>query len=174
MKKIMAAALSLACAIMAVPAAAQEESSGTVQLGNGERNWISIEGLERAENAVPYSEVRISNGEPQIRRGDGLTLTFKEVHVEHDSWLVMHPFIAGQPSGTHVAGYSFVEQGTSSDVEITLNPAPTTGDAFIVMLHRDADNDRVFDFVFVADNVVEDVAVFEGSTMIAHMVTIPE
>ncbi len=174
MKNVLAAALSLAFVVTAAPTAAQDEASNAIQFGNGERNWISVEGMERADSSAPYSEVRISNGEPQIRRGDGLTLTFQEVHVEGDSWLVMHPFVGGKPSGTHVAGYSFVEQGTNLDVQITLNPAPAAGEAFIVMLHKDADQDRVFDFVFVAENVVEDVAVFEGSTMIAHVVTIPE
>ena len=109
-----------------------------------------------------------------VRRGDGTTLTFSEVHIEGDGWLVMHPFVDGKPSGTHVAGFAFVEDGTNTDVKITLNPAPAAGDAYVVMLHSDADNDRVFDFVFVAENVVEDVAVFEGNKMIAHIITVPQ
>ncbi|MEL6529789.1 MAG: hypothetical protein AAGK01_03890 [Pseudomonadota bacterium] len=165
---------ALASLSVAPIAAAQEENAAppAITLGNGEKNWIIVEGITRSD-ASPYTELRATSERQAIRRGDGVTLTIPEVHIDGDGWLVMHPFIGGKPSGTYVAGYSFVESGTNSDVAITLNPAPASGDRYVVMLHKDADNDRVFDFVFVAENVVEDEAVFEGSTMIAHVVAIP-
>lgn len=49
------------------------------------------------------------------------------------------------------------------------------GSKFLVMLHRDVDEDRVLDFVFVEDGInVEDTAVFEGTNMIAHIFAVPE
>jgi len=173
MNKLMAAAVASLSIALAAPLVAQESGTSGIQLGNGEKNWIVIEDLRRAEKSKTYTEIRTTNDRQHIRRGDGLTLTFSEVHIDGDGWLVMHPFMDGKPSGTHVAGYAFVADGTNKDVKITLNPAPNAGENYIVMLHSDANKDRVFDFVFVAENVVEDKAVFEGSTMIAHMVAIP-
>ncbi len=148
------------------------EAPPAITLGNGEKNWIIVDGLKRA-SASTYTEVRTTSERQHLRRGDGVTLIIPEVHIDGDGWLVMHPFIGGAPSGTYVAGYAFVESGTNKNVEITLNPAPAKGDRYVVMLHKDVDNDRVFDFVFVAENVVEDEAVFEGRTMIAHIVAVP-
>ncbi|MDJ0643090.1 MAG: hypothetical protein QNJ15_09745 [Erythrobacter sp.] len=152
--------------------AQDSEEPPAIRLGNGEKNWIVVEGIERAP-ASTYTEVRATSEQQHLRRGDGVTLTIPEVHIDGDGWLVMHPFIGGKPSGTYVAGYAFVESGTNTDVQITLNPAPAEGDRYVVMLHKDADQDRVFDFVFVAENVVEDEAVFEGRTMIAHIIEVP-
>ncbi len=166
-------ALAIPALFLSPAATAQDtEAPPAIELGNGEKNWIIVEGLSRAD-ASTYTEVRATSETQALRRGDGVTLTIPEVHVDADSWLVMHPFIGGKPSGTYVAGYSFVEAGTSKDVKITLNPAPASGDQYVVMLHKDVNRDRVFDFVFVKENVVEDEAVFEGRTMIAHIVTVP-
>ncbi|WP_298467159.1 hypothetical protein [uncultured Erythrobacter sp.] len=170
-----AGAVALAIGALLLPTAAMAQDAETpppVQLGNGEKNWIIVDGIERS-NASTYTEVRATNDAQALRRGDGVTLTIPEVHIEGDGWLVMHPFVGGKPSGTYVAGYTFVESGTNTDVAITLNPAPASGDMYVVMLHKDANEDRVFDFVFVAENVVEDEAVFEGTTMIAHIVAVP-
>ena len=167
------AVLTLAAAILPYSANAQDaQSPPAIQLGNGEKNWIIVDGIERADKST-YTEVRATSDRQHLRRGDGLTLTIPEVHIDGDGWLVMHPFIGGKPSGTYVAGYAFVENGTNTNVQITLNPAPTEGDRYVVMLHKDKDKDRVFDFVFVAENVVEDEAVFEGRTMIAHIISVP-
>lgn len=166
-------AVALGTSFFPFAASAQDaDEPPAIQLGNGEKNWIIVEGMKR-KAASTYTEVRTTSDRQHLRRGDGVTLTIPEVHIDGDGWLVMHPFIGGAPSGTYVAGYTFVEDGTNKDVEITLNPAPAKGDRYVVMLHKDADNDRVFDFVFVAENVVEDEAVFEGRTMIAHIVEVP-
>ena len=61
----------------------------------------------------------------------------------------------------------------SGDVEITVDSAPSAGDMFIVMLHRDVNENQEFDFVFVDSVNVLDKAVFEGRTMIAHRISAP-
>ena len=156
-------------------ATAQEQSDAApaMSIGNGEANWIVVDGLKRAYSET-YVEQRLTNETTALRRGDGVTLVVPEVHIEGDGWLVMHPFIGGSPNGDYVAGYTFVESGTKRDVAITLNPAPKSGDMYIIMLHSDVNEDRVFDFVFVEDGInVEDRAVFEGSVMVAHAVAVP-
>ncbi len=174
MMKLSLGVLTAVSLVLSAPAASAQDADAppAIQLGNGEKNWIIVDGIERS-SASTYTEVRTTNDRQHLRRGDGVTLTVPEVQIDGDGWLVMHPFIDGKPSGTHVAGYSFVESGKNENVAITLNPAPSAGDRFVVMLHKDANEDRVFDFVFVAENVVEDEAVFEGRTMIAHVITVP-
>ncbi len=45
---------------------------------------------------------------------------------------------------------------------------------FIVMLHRDVNENQVFDFVFVDERNVLDKAVFESTKMIAHPFAAPQ
>ena len=152
--------------------AQDEDTPPAITLGNGEVNWIVVEGVERSADAT-YTEQRITSGSAAVRRGDGATLTFSEVQIDGDGWLVLHPFIEGRPNGDWVAGYTFVESGTNEDVAVTINPAPEPGTMFLVMLHADSNEDGVFDFVFVDDTHVEDRAVFEGNRMIAHVFAVP-
>jgi len=153
------------------PTIAQDAPAMTI--GNGEKNWITVEGVSRSADAT-YTEQRITSGSSAVRRGDSTTLKFNEVHIDGDGWLVLHPFINGKPNGDWVAGYRFVKSGTNKDVAITLNPAPKPGTMFLVMLHSDTNSDGVFDFVFVEDGInVEDRAIFEGSRMIAHVFAAP-
>ena len=130
---------------------ASASTQAQVTMGNGTENWIVTEGATR----------------------EGATYTFKEVQIAGDGWLVMHPFKDGKPDGRVVAGYSALPSGTSSAVDITVDPAPTAGDRFIVMLHSDANGNGEFDFVFVNEREVVDAAVFEGSTMIGHVFVTP-
>ena len=121
-------------------------------MGNGESNWIIVEGAKR----------------------DGATLTFPEVRIDGNGWLVLHPFEDGEPNGGIYAGSTYLASGTNADVSVTLHAEPNAGDLFIVMLHSDADDDRRFDFVFVGDTGhVEDRAVFEGNKMIGHVYPAP-
>ena len=124
-----------------------EDSKPAMTMGNGDRNWIMVDGATR----------------------DGDTLTFPEVHIDGNGWLVMHPFDNGKPNGNIYVGHSYVASGTNKHVEISVAPSVGTGDYYIVMLHRDVDEDKHFDFVFVGDTGhVEDKAVFEGTKMIGH------
>ena len=122
-----------------------------IVLGNGEANWIIVEGVSR----------------------DHATLTFSEVRIDGNGWLVLHPFKDGKPVGELYVGHSYIEDGDNRNVEITLDAEPAAGDMFIVMLHRDVNENQEFDFVFVDEINVLDKAVFEGNTMIAHAIAVP-
>jgi len=135
----------------ASPSIAEENSSG-MTMGNGESNWIQLDGATRK----------------------GATFTFTQVQIDGNGWLVMHPFENGKPKGEVYVGASYITDGDNRNVEITVDNEPQPGDLFIVMLHRDVDEDQQFDFVFVGDTGhVEDRAVFEGSRMIGHAYPAP-
>ena len=120
--------------------------------GNGEANWIVTEGATR----------------------DGATFSFREVRIDGNGWLVMHPFKDGKPVGDVYVGATYLEDGENRDVAITVDSVPEPGEMFIVMLHRDVNENQVFDFVFVDERNVVDKAVFEGAKLIAHRVAAPE
>ncbi|MEM1142819.1 MAG: hypothetical protein AAF671_09440 [Pseudomonadota bacterium] len=122
-----------------------------ITMGNGEANWIHTEGAKR----------------------QGPTFVFPEVRIDGSGWLVLHPFKDGKPNGKVVAGYSKIPSGTSSNVEVSVDPAPEAGDLFVVMLHSDANRNDEFDFVFINEREVIDRAVFEGATMIGHVYAAP-
>jgi len=127
------------------------EAPPKITLGNGEANWIVVEGATR----------------------DGATFRFREVVIDGNGWLVMHPFENGKPNGKVYVGATYLGRGKSMEVSITVEPAPAKGDMFIVMLHRDVNENQEFDFVFVDERNVVDKAVFEGTTMIAHTIAAP-
>ncbi|MBL4672470.1 MAG: hypothetical protein JKX81_09450 [Arenicella sp.] len=128
-----------------VPAAAK------ISLANGEKNWIIVDGVTR----------------------DDKTLTFAEVHIDGNGWLVLHPFEGGKPNGDKYVAASYVQSGSNKNVDINVHKGVETGEMFIVMLHRDVNQNKVLDFVFTSDTGVMDEAVFEGSTMVAHVVSAP-
>ena len=122
-----------------------------IVMGNGENNKIEIEGVTR----------------------NGGTLTFSEVQIDGDGWLVIHPFENGAPNGDKYVAATFVKDGTNKDVSIKVHKGLATGEMMIVLLHSDLNKNGVLDFVFVDDENVMDRAVFEGSTMIGHVVSAP-
>ncbi len=130
---------------------AHGEETPQVSLGNGENNWIVVDGASR----------------------EGATFTFPEVRIDGNGWLVMHPFKDGKPNGKIYVGHTYVSSGVNKDVAVTIDNEPATGDMFIVMLHRDVNENKEFDFVFVDERNVLDKAVFEGTTMIAHAYAAP-
>ena len=136
-----------------MPTDTKEDSPAQPQitLGNGDANWIVVEGASR----------------------DQATFTFSEVQIDGNGWLVMHPFKDGQPVGDIYVGHTYIEDGKNQNVEISIDPEPDTGDMFIVMLHRDVNENQEFDFVFVDEVNVLDKAVFEGPVMIAHAIAAP-
>ena len=150
--------LRIALAVLALFAAgialAEDAPRPQITMGNGEKNWILVDGLERS----------------------GRTLTFREVHLDAGGWLVLHPFEGGKPKGDIYVGARYLAAGTHTDVsiDITTAPEPAAGTPFVAMLHSDVDGDETFDFVFVDGGPnVEDIAVFEGTTMVAHVVKVP-
>ena len=122
-----------------------------VSTENGENNWIIVEGATR----------------------DGATLTFPEVHIDGNGWLVIHPFEDGAPNGDIYTGSTYLNDGDNYNVEITVDPALGTGDMLFVMLHRDVNENQEFDFVFVDPINVLDKAVMEGLTLVGHAIPAP-
>ena len=120
-------------------------------MGNGDKNWIIVEDAER----------------------NGSVLTFKEVQIDGNGWLVIHPFEGGKPNGDKYVAYSYLESGKNVDVDIDVLKGLDDDEMFIVMLHRDKNENKVLDFIFVDDTNVMDTAVFEGSRMIGHAIPAP-
>ena len=137
--------------LIAQVSANAEEYPPEFSMGNGKSSWIQTEGATR----------------------DGKVLTFKEVNIDKNGWLVMHPFEDGAPNGDKYVAATFVEAGVNKDVEITVHKGAETGEMFIVMLHHDSNDNGIFDFVFVDDTNVMDRAVFEGPRMIGHAIPSP-
>lgn len=159
MLKINISVVSLILCALVVPQVFADDSEAPtpaasapkITLGNGTANWIVTEGATRK----------------------GATFTFREVHIDGDGWLVMHPFKDGRPVGEVYVGSTYVKDGTNRNVEITVDEEPAPGTMFLVMLHFDVNGNQEFDFVFVDERNVLDKAVFEGTTMIAHRIAAP-
>lgn len=142
---------SLALALGFNVSQAQTDPAPQTSIGNGAKNWITVEGVVR----------------------DNATLTFSEVQIDGNGWLVIHPFEGGAPNGDKYVASTYLKDGTNSNVNIKVHKGLTSGEMFIVMLHRDVNENKVLDFVFVDDRNVMDTAVFEGSTMIGHAIPAP-
>jgi hypothetical protein len=132
-------------------AAAAAEAAPQITFGNGESNWIVTDGMTRADS----------------------TLTFSEVQIAGNGWLVLHPFKDGKPVGEIYVGSTYLSDGANRNVEISVESGIEAGDMFLVMLHSDVNENREFDFVFVDARNVLDKAVFEGTRMIAHPISAP-
>lgn len=124
---------------------------GQVSIGNGENNWIDIDSMERVGNS----------------------LTFSQIKIDTDGWLVIHPFQNGAPNGDRVVGRTFLKAGLNESVSIEVPKGLVSGEMMIVMLHKDSNNNGEFDFIFIDEQNVMDLAAFEGSTMIGHAVAAP-
>ncbi len=127
------------------------EEAPAITLGNGEKNWIIVDDVKRNESV----------------------LTFSEVHIDGNGWLVIHPFEDGKPNGDKYVASSYLTDGKNSNVDIEVYKGLSSGEMFIVMLHRDVNENKVLDFVFINDTAVMDTAVFEGNKMIAHAIPAP-
>ncbi len=131
-----------------------------------------------APPVIPRAQIRLDDGDANhivvegIRR-EGPIMTFAEVKIDGAGWLVLHPFKDGRPDGKVYVGATYLPGGISRQVSIELDHSPSSGQNYLVMLHRDANENQQFDFVFVDDRNVVDHAVFEGSTMIAHIIQAP-
>lgn len=132
--------------LIAAGASAQGRS-----MGNGQNNWINIDGVVR----------------------EGGVLTFKDVQIEGNGWLVIHPFEDGAPNGDKYVAAAYLNSGKNENVSIEVYKGLAAGEMFIVMLHSDSNANKVLDFVFVDEQNVMDRAVFEGTTMIGHAIAAP-
>jgi hypothetical protein len=128
-----------------------EEADTAFSMGNGDQNWIVTADATR----------------------EGNMLTFKEVHIQQSGWLVMHPFEDGKPNGDKYVAATYLTSGSNQNVAIEVYKGVETGEMFIVMLHKDSNENEIFDFVFVDDRNVMDRAMFEGPKMIGHAFAAP-
>lgn len=176
MKRRHLAVLALLSSSLCGLSSAQEAPAvPQITMGNGANNAIQIEGLVRAADVKSFSQVRIDGDAMSSFRADSTSIVFPEVTIERNGWVVLHPVIDGRPNGDMVSGFSYLEAGTHADVTLRIDHPADPGDKFLVMLHGDVDEDKVFDFVFVEDGInVEDTAVFEGTHMIAHVFAVPD
>lgn len=147
-KRLLSFSMLLSVGATAAPAGVDAPQ---ITLGNGESNWIVTEGATRNE----------------------ATFTFREVHIDGNGWLVMHGFKDGSPVGDDYVGATYLKDGENLDVHISVDSMPTDGEMYVVMLHRDVNENQEFDFVFVDERNVLDRAVFEGTKMIAHHFAAP-
>ena len=138
-------------ALFACAAAALSQEPAAITMGNGQSNAIVTDDVTR----------------------DGGALTFQSVTIEKPGWLVVHPFEEGKPNGDKSVGATYIPQGESQDVELEVYKGLEAGEPFLVMLHFDSNDNQIFDFVFITDTTLMDLPVFEGSTMIGHVVTAP-
>ena len=176
MKRRHFAALALLSASLCGTSFAQDAPAAPqITMGNGANNAIQVEGLVRDSDVKSFSQVRVDGDAMSSFRADSTSITFPEVTIERNGWVVLHPVIDGRPNGDMVSGFSYLETGTHVDVTINIDHPADPGDKFLVMLHGDVDEDKVFDFVFVEDGInVEDTAIFEGTHMIAHVFAVPD
>lgn len=170
--------LSLLAATLISTACASAQDTAPVPqitMGNGASNAIIMDGLSLVDGETTFSQVRVDGDIVKSLRATSTAISIPEVTIEKNGWVVLHPVIDGRPDGDMVAGFTYVSAGQNSDVTIQVDHPADPGDKFLVMLHSDVDEDRVFDFVFVEDGInVEDTAVFEGTHMIAHVFAVPE
>jgi len=121
-----------------------------ITLGNGVSNHIELTGLIR----------------------NGPTLVVPRIMAAQDSFLVLHPFKDGAPVQTDYSGATFVPVGVNTNVIVRLDDTLADGSRFIIMLHADVNRDGMLQF---GDGVtVPDAPVFEGTTLIALPMQIPE
>lgn len=105
---------------------------------------------------------------------DGATFTFAEVEIDGNGWLVIHRIVDGKPVGDSYLGATYIASGVTKNVALTLKDyTPAKGETFVVMMHRDVNENKTFDFIFVDPPHVLDRAVFEGSRMISHIFAAP-
>jgi len=124
---------------------------GQISMGNGQNNWIIVDDVTR----------------------EGGKLTFSEVQIEGNGFLIIHPFENGAPNGDRVVASTALKAGKNENVEINVHRGLDAGEMFIVMLHSDSNDNGVLDFIFIDDRNVMDLAVFEEDTLIGHAIPAP-
>lgn len=130
---------------------ADAKTAPAISMGNGEKNWIEFDRMTRAGN----------------------TLTIPKIMIEKDGWLVAHPFKDGKPNGQIYVGASFLKAGENNHVDLKVYRELEPGTPLVVMLHFDENQNGAFDFLFVDERSVLDKAVFEGATMVSHIIQAP-
>ncbi|MFT5803239.1 MAG: hypothetical protein ACI9R8_000274 [Candidatus Paceibacteria bacterium] len=148
LRTISSVVLMLSCSLHGY---AEPAGESRFSMGNGTKNWIDVVGVTR----------------------NGSVLNFPEVQIDGNGWLVVHPFENGVPNGDKYIAKTYVENGANIDVDIEVVKGLTQGEMFIVMLHRDVNENKELDFMFIDETNVMDRAVFEGPRMIGHAIPAP-
>ncbi len=89
--------------------------------------------------SAPTGSLKANN---QPVSGDAITVA--EVTSSAGGWVAVHVDDNGKPG--KVVGFAPVKAGTSSNVKVTLNPAPKAGDKYWPMLHVDAGVKGTYEF----------------------------
>lgn len=137
-------------AVQAADAAATAPRSG-LPFANGKRNLIIAAGATRA----------------------GAVFTFAKVQSEGNGWLVLYRIIDGVPQGNTFAGASYVRKGVNQNVTVKVNYTPVAGEHLVVMLHRDVNENKKFDFIFDDAGKIQDAVVRENGKMVARIFSSP-
>ena len=131
---------------------------------------VGVKNTPKEPNIPPRDQITMGNGVNSYIVADdfiqeGSTFTFKEVQIKGNGWVVMHPFKDGKPHATVYVGATYVKHGKNKNVSITVDSLPKSGENYILMLHWDINQDKVFDF---GDGInVPDAPLFEGTKMVA-------
>ena len=101
------------------------------------------------------------------------TLTFATVQSAANGFVVLYKIVDGVPQGDTYVGATYVPKGKNQNVAVKLNYIPVKGDHLVVMLHRDNNENKKFDFVFDAAGNVQDEVVKENTKMVARIFAAP-
>lgn len=98
---------------------------------------------------------------------------FAKVQSENNGFVVLYRIVDGVPQGDTYVGATYVPKGTTNDVVVKVNYVPVKGEHLVVMLHRDNNENKQFDFVFDDAGKVKDAVVVENNKMVARIFAAP-
>ncbi len=76
----------------------------------------------------------------------GDTVTFPQVMMDKDGWLVIHAMKDGAPVLPSSLGSTFVPAGPSMNVAVDINEKVMKGTDYLVMLHYETNGNGTYDF----------------------------
>lgn len=77
---------------------------------------------------------------------DGATVSIPSVLIDKPGFVVLHAVVDGEVVVPASIGNTYIEAGTSENVEIIADYNLPDGEDFIAMLHYDTDGDGVYSF----------------------------
>jgi hypothetical protein len=121
-----------------------------------------------APSPTPVNPSLTVSGQPLDSDG---VLLIDSVTVLDPAWVVIHAEREGQVG--EVLGQTAVSTGTTTDVEITIDPLQAT-DTLAAMIHVNAGSEEDFDFPGEDDPLLEDGSTIHQSFAIDRQVQLPE
>ena len=143
MRKTALATIVLLSVATGFAGAGPAASAAGLPFANGQKNFIIAAGVTRKTD----------------------TLTFSAVQSAANGFVVLYKIVDGVPT--------YVPKGKNQNVAVKLNYVPLKGDHLVVMLHRDNNENKKFDFVFDAAGNVQDEVVKENTKMVARIFAAP-